>query len=304
MIIKKLIYYIFREPKKLVCSMFLFLAHKKGIGILIPSKWFIKAEYKKFLGKRLNLKNPRTYNEKLQWLKLYDIKSEYTNMVDKYEVRKYITDTIGAEYLIPLLGVYNTFEEINVDHLPNKFVLKPNHTSGNIYICKDKSKIDYIKLKKEVTMWLKRKYFWVHREWPYKNIKPRIICEEFISDKDITPDDYKVLCFNGKAKLVEVHIDRFGNYKQDYYDEKWNKKSMRQGGTPSDIIYPKPIEFEKMIQLSEKLAANMFHVRIDWFIVYDKLYFGEITFYHASGFDSFDAEEDDYLLGSWITLPI
>lgn len=270
---------------------------------IIPDDIFLKIKYRLHLGKKLDLDNPQTFNEKLQWLKLYDRKPEYTQMVDKYEVRKYIADTIGEEYLIPLLGVYDTFDEIDFDALPNQFVLKPNHTSGNVYICKDKTKINYVELKKEVNRWLKRRYYWVHREWPYKNVKPRIVCEKFISDKDTTPDDYKVLCFNGKAKLIEVHIDRFGAHKLDFYDMSWNKTSISQGGSTSNYIYEKPVEFEKMIKLSEKLAANMFHVRIDWFVVHDKLYFSEITFYDGAGFDSFDNEEDDYLLGSWINLP-
>lgn len=290
--------------KKLKHSILETFWHSNIIQSLIPGKFYCTWKYKKYIGKKLNLKNPQTFNEKLQWLKLYDRNPSYTNLVDKYQVRKYIEKTIGKEYLIPLIGVYDTYDEIDFDVLPNRFVLKPNHTSGNIYICKDESIIDYAELKKEVNMWLKRRYYWVHREWPYKNVKPRIICEKFISDKDNTPDDYKVLCFNGKAKLVELHIDRYGNHKLDFYDEKWNKKSISWGIPASNIVYPKPIEFEKMIMLSEKLAANMIHVRIDWLIADNKLYFGEITFYDGAGFDPADKEEDDFLLGSWISLPI
>ena len=142
---------------------------------------------------KLNLNNPKTFNEKLQWLKLNDRKPEYKNMVDKYEVRKYIADKIGEEYLIPLLGVWDKFEDIDFEQLPNQFVLKPNHTSGNVFICKDKSKINYEKLKKEVNSWLNRKYYWVHREWPYKNIKPRIICEKYLVDESgVELKDYKL----------------------------------------------------------------------------------------------------------------
>lgn len=289
----------FKNPK---LAMLYILNFK--IFRIIPDDIFLKIKYRLHLGKKLDLDNPQTFNEKLQWLKLYDRKPEYTRMVDKYEVRKYISDTIGEEYLIPLLGVYDNFDEIDFDALPNQFVLKPNHTSGNVYICKDKTKINYVELKKEVNRWLKRRYYWVHREWPYKNVKPRIVCEKFISDKDTTPDDYKVLCFNGKAKLIEVHIDRFGNYCIDNYDREWNKTTIAKDGPMSNFVYEKPKQFENMIKLSEKLAANMYHVRIDWFIVKDKLYFGEITFYEAAGFDHFDNEEDDYLLGSWIRLPI
>ena len=169
---------------------------------LLPDKIFIKIEYYLVMNKKLNLDNPKTFNEKLQWLKINDRKDIYTKIVDKYEVREYISQKIGEEYLIPLIGVWDEFDEIDFSKLPNKFVLKPTHTSGNVFICKDKSKIDYKDLKRKVNKWMKRRYYWVHREWPYKNVKPRIICEEYISDKDSTPDDYKVMCFNSKEKLI------------------------------------------------------------------------------------------------------
>lgn len=287
-----------RYPK-----IFLIYVLKFKVFRIIPDSIYIKIKYKLCIGKKLNLKNVQTFNEKLQWLKLHDRNPMYTNLADKYQVRKYIKKVIGKEYLVPLIGAYDNFDEIDFDVLPKEFVLKPNHTSGNIYICRDKSKIDYAKLKKEVNRWLRRRYYWVHREWPYKAIKPRIICEKFISDKNNVPYDYKVLCFNGKAKFIALHVDRFGNHKQDYYDEKWNKKLISKRHLGSDIVYPKPMEFEKMIELSEKLAADMIHVRIDWMITQDKLNFSEITFYEGAGFNPFDKEEYDYLLGSLIKLP-
>lgn len=253
------------------------------------------------MGKNLDLNNPKTFNEKIQWLKLYDRKPEYTQMVDKYEVKKYIKETIGSEYLVPLLGVYSRFDEIDFAALPNQFVIKPNHTSGDVYICLDKSAIDYTKLKKEVDQWIKKRYYWVHREWPYKDVKPKIICEKFMSEDNRIPDDYKVLCFNGKAKLIQLHRDRFSNYYMDWYDENWHKTNICYGIPVSDNVYEKPREFEKMIQLSEQLAAGMSHVRIDWYILKDKIYFGEITFFNQSGLKPFEA---DALLGSWINLPI
>ncbi len=289
---------VLKNPKRLFLYIISFRAFR-----FLPDELYLKIKFRLITGKRLNLNNPMTFNEKLQWLKLYDRKPEYTLMVDKYCVRKYIKDTIGEKYLIPLLGIYDKFEDINFDKLPNQFVLKPNHTSGDVFICRDKSKIDYKKLRNEVNKWLKREYFWLHREWPYKDIKPKIICEEFISDSKDIPDDYKILCFNGKAKLIEVHIDRYGDHRQDFYDLNWNKTTISQNPPKSDIVYKKPNKFDEMIKLSEILAANMVHVRIDWFIVKDKLYFGEITFYDGSGFVPFDDEKDDLLLGSWIELP-
>ena len=280
------------------------LWHLPLIQVFVPDRFYLKLQYRNFLGKKLNLDNPATYNEKIQWLKLYDRKPEYTQMVDKYEVKNYIRNTIGEDYLIPLLGVYSAFDEIDFAVLPDQFVLKPNHTSGDVYICRDKKTIDYKQLRRDVERWLKRRYYWAHREWPYKNVIPRIICEQFISEDNTVPDDYKVLCFNGKAKLIEVHMDRFENHLQDFYDADWEKTGISQGFESTERLYEKPIVFEKMISLSETLARDMRHVRIDWFIVRDMLYFGEITFYDGSGLVPFDDEKDDYMLGSWINLPI
>jgi hypothetical protein len=289
-----------RSPRKLI----------RGLGTLgwfnwLPDKPYLKLVYWGETSKKLNLDAPVTYNEKLQWLKLYDRKPEYIKYADKYAVRSYIRETIGEQYLIPLLGVYESVEEIDWDSLPNQFVLKCTHGSGCNIICTDKDKLKIEVSKIKLNKWMKRNWYWFGREWPYKNIKPRIICETFISETDNTPDDYKVLCFNGKAKLIGVHIDRYGNHKFDNYDRQWEKTTiarMVQDGPIPNFVYEKPKQFEKMIQLSELLASNMSHVRIDWFIVRDKLYFGEITLYEASGFDHFDNKEDDYLLGSWIDL--
>lgn len=295
---KSLIMYL-RSPVKIINPL-----GARGYLNWMSDEMYLKFVFKGFLNKKLNLENPRSFSEKLQWLKLHDRKPEYSNYADKYEVRKHIAETIGEKYLIPLLGIYDCVDEIDWKSLPNKFVLKCTHGSTSNIICTDKEKLDIEASKIKLKKWMKKNWYWYGREWPYKYIKPRIICEKFISDKDTTPDDYKVLCFDGKAKLIEVHMDRFENHKQDFYDEKWNKKLISQGNTISDIVYPKPIELEKMIELSEKLAADMIHVRIDWFIAYNKLYFGEITFYDGSGFMPFVREEYDYLLGSWIHLPI
>lgn len=268
----------------------------------LPDKPYLKLVYWGETGKKLNLDNPQTFNEKLQWIKLYDRKPEYSTYVDKYEVRRYIAETIGENYLIPLIGVYESVEEIPWDNLPNQFVLKCTHGSSANIICLDKNKLDIEEAKNKLRKWMKKSWYWFGREWPYKNIKPRITCEEFISDKDITPDDYKVLCFNGKARLIEVHIDRYGSHKQDFYDIQWIKTNISQGGTNSNFVYKEPKHFKEMVELSEKLASDMYHVRIDWFVVKEKLYFGEITFFDGSGYTLFDNEKDDYLLGSLIQL--
>lgn len=265
---------------------------------------YIKLAYKNTFGKKLDLNNPISFNEKLQWLKLYDRKREYITYVDKFAVREYIEKTIGKDYLIPLIGVYESVDVIPWGELPNSFVLKCTHGSGCNIICKDKNHLNIQEAKNKLNRWMKTNYFWNCREWPYKNVKPRIVCEEFITDKETTPDDYKVLCFNGKAKLIMVHIDRYGDHKLDNYDRHWNKTTLAKDGPMSDSVYKKPKQFDNMIRLSEILASNMSHARIDWFIVRDKLLFGEITLYEAGGFDHFDNKQDDDTLGSWIDLPI
>lgn len=290
--------FILKNPKSTIRVL-----GDKGLFNWLPDKPYLKLVYRSETGKKLNIDNPQTFNEKLQWLKLYDRKPQYSKYVDKYDVRSYISETIGANYLVPLIDIYNSVEEIDWNLLPNKFVLKCTHGSGSNIICTDKDKLDIETSKVKLNKWMKKNWYWFGREWPYKNVKPRIVCEEFISDKDMTPDDYKVLCFNGKAKLIEVHIDRYGAHKQDFYDISWKKTSISQGGTVSNFTYEKPNQLKDMIQLSEKFAANMYHVRIDWFVVHDKLYFGEITFYDGSGFDPFDNKQDDDTLGSWIDLP-
>lgn len=282
-------------------TIYLYLA-SKGLLKWMDDSNYLKLIFKVRMGYKLNLEHPETFSEKLQWIKINKRESSWTKMVDKYEVREYIAQSIGEKYLIPLLGVYDSFDKIEFDKLPEKFVLKCTHDSGGLIICKDKNKFDKNYAKKKIDKCLKKNYFYWGREWPYKNVKPRIVCEEFISDSKDSPDDYKVLCFNGKAKLIELHRGRFDKHTQDFYDIKWNKTSISQDGITSDIIYEKPKELDEMIRLSEKLAQGIPHVRIDWYIVNGKLYFGEITFFDGSGLDPFDNLEDDYLLGSWINL--
>lgn len=269
----------------------------------IPDKIYLRLVYWSATGKKLNISEPITYNEKLQWLKLNDRKPEYNIYVDKYAVRSYIAETIGEKYLIPLIGLYNSVDEIDWDTLPNQFVLKCTHGSGSNIICSDKDKLDIEASKIKLNRWMKKNWFWFGREWPYKDVKPRIICEEFISDNDKQPPmDYKILCFNGKAKLIEVHIDRFGKHKQDFYSIDWEKTKISQNMSTSDILLSRPVVLEDMIELSEILAQNTNHVRIDWYLVKNRLFFGEVTFFDGSGFCPFDSENDDLILGNLIDL--
>ena len=272
----------------------------------LKDETYVKLAYRASIGKKLSLNNPQTFNEKLQWLKLYDRKSEYTMMADKYLVRKYIAEKLGEEYLIPLLGAWDSPEEIDFDALPNQFVLKCNHNSGlGMCICKDKSKLDIKKVKAELRKGLKQNYFSTGREWPYKNVKPRIIAEQYMEDrKTFELRDYKFFCFDGEVKLMFVASERQSGkeVKFDFYDVDFNHLPFKQGHPNSSKKIDKPEGFAKMIELSCKLSKNIPHVRVDFYEVNGKIYFGELTFSHFCGFVQFEPEEWDYTLGNWIDL--
>lgn len=267
---------------------------------------YLKFVYRIKVNKKLDLDNPRRFNEKLQWLKLYDRRPEYTQMVDKYLVRDYIAKKIGAKYLIPLLGVWDSVEEINFSNLPMQFVLKCNHDSQGLVICKDKNKLNIELVKQKLKKALKKNFYYLTKEWPYKNVKPKIIAEKYMEDDSGELKDYKVLCFNGEPKIIEVHRGRFeGNHTEDNYDIEWNKTEINQkkSGLPtSDEKEEKPEVLPEMLSLSKKLAYGISHVRIDWYIVKNKLYFGEITFFDGSGFDEFEPDKWNEIMGDWINL--
>ena len=267
----------------------------------IPDKLFLKLKYRHILGKKLNLNNPKTFNEKLQWLKLYDRNPEYTMIVDKYRVREYIADKIGKEYLIPLLGVWDDPDDIDFDTLQNQFVLKCNHNSGlGMCICKDKNSLDISKVRSELRKGLKQNYYLTGREWPYKNVPRKIICEEYLEDN---PNDYKFFCFNGKVEYILVCSDRFDSIKETFFDRNWNVAPFKRPNIEIDDKIKKPINFKKMIELSEFLSKDIPFLRVDFYEVANKIYFGELTFYPASGFSPFGPNEWDYKLGELIELP-
>ena len=273
----------------------------------IPDEDYLRRKFFAVMKQPLHLEDPRTFNEKLQWLKLYNRKPEYTMMVDKYKVREYIKQKIGEEYLIPLLGVWDDPDEIDFDALPNQFVLKCNHNSGlGMCICKDKSSLDIPKVKAGLRKGLKQDYYLTGREWPYKDVPRKIICEQYMQDDSGTGElaDYKVLCFNGEPRLVEIHHGRFeGGHTQDFYDLEWNKTDIEQPGYPlSDKVMDKPVFGDEMYGLTKILAKDIPHVRIDWYYSEGHLYFGEMTFFDGSGFSPFYGDAD-MKLGSWLQLP-
>lgn len=282
----KVISYI-KNPIKIIQYIF-----NKGYLNFIPDSIFLKMKYKLEMGKKLNLDNPQTFNEKLQWLKLNDRKDIYTTMVDKYAVKEYVGNIIGNEYIIPTLGVYDKFDDINFDELPKQFVMKCTHDSGTVVICKDKKNFDIKKARKKINKYLKRKYYYIHREWPYKNVKPRIIIEEFMEDdtyKELR--DYKVYAFNGKCDYVMLCFDRFkaDGTKFIYFDKNWNiKKEFSKDGLKygNNIKVERPKNLKTMFELASKLSKGIKFVRVDFYEVNGKLYFGELTFFPSAGLDN------------------
>ena len=280
---------------------------RKKISRILPDKIHILLLYRLSMGKSLNLFEPRSFNEKLQWLKLYNHNPNYINLVDKYEVRNFIKNNIGEEYLVPLIGVFDRVEDIDYSVFPNEFVLKPTHTSGDVIICRNKSELNIKETNKILKRWLKRNYYWYQREWPYKNIKPRIICEELLSDghsEDLI--DYKILCFNEKPRCLFLCHDRKSEegLKVDFYDMDWNSLPFERHYPKSAKKISKPICFNEMIELARTLSKGIPFVRVDFYVINNKPLFGELTFYPGSGIEEFTPESFDYVLGSWIDLSV
>lgn len=289
----------FKNPAKIIA----YLNRKKPLTWL-SDELYLKIAFKARLNKSLNINEPHSFNEKLQWLKLYDRNPLYTNLVDKYEVRKYISQTIGKEYLIPIIGVWDKFEDIDFSKLPDKFVLKCTHDSGGLVICKDKYKLDTEMARKKINKCLKRNFYYSGREWPYKNVKPRIVCEKYMVDESGTElKDYKFFCFNGEPKALFVATDRDIDTRFDFYDMNFNHLPVMQHYKNGVKKVFKPKGFDEMIKLAAQLSKDIPHVRVDFYDINGKVYFGELTFYHFSGFQKFEPEKYDALFGSWIQLP-
>ncbi len=261
--------------------------------------------FKKRLNRELNLKNPVKYNDKIQWLKLYWRDPLATKCADKYKVREFISETIGDEYLNELIAVYDSVDEIDIQALPQSFVLKGTHGSGYNIICKDKDKMNWKKEFKKMRRWLRLSYYLEEREWVYKDIKPRIICEKYMEEANAEDlRDYKIFCFNGEPKLIQVDANRFNDHKRNYYDLDWNLLDISID-VPSDtetIIHP-PEKLSEMIELSKVLSKNFPHVRVDFYEVDQKIIFGELTFFHSSGFGQFNPPEYETEWGNYLELP-
>lgn len=276
-------------------------------GKRLNDETFLKLRYYAVFGKRLNLKNPKTYNEKLQWIKLYDRKPIYNRLVDKYEVKKYVEQIIGKEYIIPTLGVWNSFDEIDFNILPRKFVLKCTHDSGGLVICKDKYIFNKGAAKKRINASLNNNFYYTGREWPYKNVKPRIIAEQYMEDKETRElRDYKFFTFNGEVKALFIATDR-GNpnveTKFDFFDTEFNHLHIINGHPNATTIPKRPVNFELMKELASELSRGLSEARIDFYEVNGSVFFGEITLFHWSGLVPFEPSEWDVIFGNWIKLP-
>ena len=292
----------FKHPEQVIFGL-----QDHGFGCFVPDKLYIKCMFLKSFGYPLDLHNPQTFNEKLQWLKLYDRKPCYSEMVDKISAKNYIGKIIGEQYIVPSLGQWNTFHEIDFNQLPDKFVLKCNHDSGGIVICKSKEEFDYKNAESIIQSSLKRNYYYPGREWPYKQIQPKVFAEKLLVDKCYGEvRDYKFFCFNGRVRCYKVDFDRFINHKANYYDVDAKLLQIGEAVCPPDHsqIIDAPKNLKLMIELAEKLSVSIPFVRVDFYEVDNKVYFGEMTFFPASGFGKFYYEGNDSLLGNWIELPL
>lgn len=277
---------------------------------IVSEEWYLKRKFKKQVGYPLNLDNPRTFNEKLQWLKLHDRNPLYTKIVDKYEAKKYVADIIGEEYIIPTLGVWNNFDEIDFDQLPERFVLKCTHDSGSIVICKDKQKLDKNIARKKLERGLRYNYYYAGNfEWPYKDIKPRIIAEHYLENNaNRGLVDYKFYVFNGNVKFLYVSEGLGGNHSlayMNFFDRNWQLTPYQRDDFMQFIEKPnRPVNFDKMISLSEKIAnaVKAKFARIDLYEIDNSIYFSECTFYPGGGTTAFSPYLWEEKIGGMLNL--
>ncbi|MBR0277326.1 MAG: glycosyl transferase [Clostridia bacterium] len=298
--VKNKIKKVIKKPKVLIMAL-----TGTKFAHMISDMQYLKLFYRLKFNKELNLENPQTFNEKMQWIKLYDRKPEYTVMVDKYAVKKYIADKIGEEYVIPLIGVWDKYDDIDFAKLPNQFVLKATHNSGGLFICKDKSKFDEKEVKKIFDRALKQNYYYHMREWPYKNVPPKILAETYMEDKNTeTLIVYKVFTFGGVPKIIQViQNDKKENEAIDYFDTEWNLLDLKQNFENSDNPPTKPQCLQEILRLSGICSDGIPFVRVDWYVINGKLYFSEFTFFSDAGMEPFNPPHWDDTLGSWIELP-
>lgn len=279
------------------------------LSCLIPNDaLYLKILYRLEFKRKLDLNNPITYSEKLQWLKLYYHNPIHTIMADKYAVKQYVKNLVGEKYVIPTLFVWDCVEDIEWEKLPQQFVLKTTHDGGNfgVIICKDKSKLDISSVEKRLRRSLNRNTFMLGREWPYKNIKPQIVAEKYIEDTTQGElRDYKFFCFDGvvKAMLIASGRQSHGDVCIDYFDRDFNWLPIRKSHKNAEIHPQQPQLLTQMIALAETMSKSIPHVRVDLYEANGNIFFGEFTFFSSGGLTPFRPEEYDYQFGEWLTLP-
>lgn len=281
---------------------------KNTIALFYRSLWFLsdkaylKLIYRLRMGKKLNLDNPQTFTEKLQWLKLYDHNPQYSRMADKLKMRDYVQSKIGEGHTTKIIGVFDKWEEIDFDKLPNSFVIKTTHDSGSYVICKDKTLLNKKEAKKKIKRSLKRNYYKTTREWQYKDIKPQILIEEYLNDGQNNLTDYKFFCFNGKCEFLYIMQEVAEGPTQVILDTNFNRLPFCMDDEPSEIMPTKPECLDEMISYAETLSQGTAFLRVDMYLVNNKVYIGELTFYHYGGFIPFNPPEWDLKLGKKISL--
>lgn len=275
---------------------------------LWPDELYIKTRYFVHFGRKLNLDNPRTFNEKIQWLKLHYCPDDYSIMVDKIKAKEYVASIVGDEYIIPTLGVWDDADKVDFETLPDRFVIKCNHNSGlGTYICKEKSQMDVHNVRDGLRTGLKEKFYKMAHEMQYKNVKPMILAEQYMEDESgFELKDYKFFCFNGIVKFLKVDFDRFtGEHRANYYDLDWNILPFDEVICPRNEkkIIQKPENFAKMIDIAKALSKNLPFVRVDLYNINGKIYFGELTFTPNGGMGPFDPDSWDAIIGDYLVLP-
>ncbi|SMP56657.1 ATP-grasp fold amidoligase family protein [Fibrobacter sp. UWB10] len=277
---------------------------KKGRLNWLPDKIYLSLMWRSKMGYWLNWANPQGFNEKMQWLKLNYRQPSFSKQADKYEVRSFVENKIGKQYLIPILGVWDDPDKIDFSKLPNQFVLKCNHDSGSVVVCHDKSKIDENQIKSRFKESLKKNYYYRFREWPYKDIKPLVIAEQFLqgSEKDEVPYDYKFFCFHGEPKFMYISNDGAQDTVTDFFDMDYNHLECVIDQPNASVPPAKPEKFDEMVSLAKKLSEGIPHVRVDFFCCNNQVYFGEMTFFHDAGFFKFTPSKWDNFFGEMLDL--
>jgi len=281
-----------------------YLFHKIAPYTWLDDKFFIEYKFFQLFGETINWKNPKSFNEKLQWIKLFDRNPFYSQLVDKFKVRNFVANKIGQSYLNDLLGIYDYAEDIHWESLPQQFILKTTHGCGYNVIGHNKNKLRFPEVKEKLSKWLNTNYYEKSREWPYKNIKPKIICEKYIPwDPQLGLLDYKIYCFNGQPTFIDVHYGRYTEHKSIFYDTNWKRQPFGLIPKETELSFTKPNRLGEMLEIAQELSKGIPYCRIDLYYVSDKIYFGEITFFPGGGFLPFHPLKYNQDIGNLIVLP-